>query len=397
MQKRNLIIVLGLSLINFVSAASFSLENVFDGIDPSTITLGAVFIISFALIYWALSRVIKDGTTGEPNKGIVGVTSITAALFATWGINTLNIDIENYLKLGLIFVASFVPINFILSRVIKNKTTGEPNKGIAGMISLALALIITYGVNTFDFDIENLFFDMGLPTDIFTIILPIITIIIIIAGIIFAIVKFKFVRKYFLFILGGLFFLLSFIVYEGNRLFMIILAVISGVIGLFLKFKKKDSVGGGNYNYKQTREEKRYRQQLEKEKYYQQKDVNKKLKRNWEQQQREKQMKAVGEFGKKWGGKIGKGAETVGKGVKWTANKSTRPIRKRIRAQKIANRREERLAKEQPGISKWQRANYRARYKELRKQYDKIGKQNPNDPRLPGLAQEAKRLIKLIR
>jgi len=98
--KKSLIIssIITLTLINFVSAyygsySSFSLSNLLNEIDSSTMILGAVFIISFALINFALSKFFKD-KHGEPNKVIAGIVSFVISLWMTWEINKRGFDIE---------------------------------------------------------------------------------------------------------------------------------------------------------------------------------------------------------------------------------------------------------------------------------------------------------------
>jgi len=98
--KKSLIIssIITLTLINFVSAyygsySSFSLSNLLNEIDSSTMILGAVFIISFALINFALSKFFKD-KHGEPNRVIAGIVSFVISLWMTWEINKRGFDIE---------------------------------------------------------------------------------------------------------------------------------------------------------------------------------------------------------------------------------------------------------------------------------------------------------------
>jgi hypothetical protein len=94
MKKSLLFILFLLVSINFVSAYGFSLGDFFEGIDSSTMILGAVFIISFYFINLALSRFFKD-RGGGPSQA-VWVPSLAAALLITWGINKTGFDISGF-------------------------------------------------------------------------------------------------------------------------------------------------------------------------------------------------------------------------------------------------------------------------------------------------------------
>lgn len=117
--KRNLLLglILGIMLIGFVSAyygyyGRFSFSDLLDEIDSSTMLLGAVFIISFALLNFSLSKFFKD-RYGEPNKPIVGVVSFVVSLFITWGINKSDFDIESiFYNIGFSegFLYTFLPL-----------------------------------------------------------------------------------------------------------------------------------------------------------------------------------------------------------------------------------------------------------------------------------------------
>jgi hypothetical protein len=171
MKKVNLIsLIVGLFLISFVSAADFSLGDMFDNIDSSTMILGVAFIISFALIYFALSNFFKD------------------------------------------------------------KATGEPNKPIATVVALAISLLITYGINKMDLDLQEFVFNIGIQEDLLMIILPLI----VLAGIIFLFVKFK---SGALLIIGGFLILIAFFVEE--KMFTAIIGIILVIIGFVLLLKKR--------------------------------------------------------------------------------------------------------------------------------------------------------------
>ena len=85
-------VMLGIFFINLVSAAyygSYSLSNLLNEIDASTIFLGAVFIIAFAFINFSLSKVFKD------NKATSGIVAFAVSLLITYGINRSSFDFEN--------------------------------------------------------------------------------------------------------------------------------------------------------------------------------------------------------------------------------------------------------------------------------------------------------------
>jgi len=102
MQKKSILLTLNLFLISFVSAQYFSGYNRFSfpdllrSIDPQTMILGAIFIISFVLIFWPLSRVFR-GSYGQPNKIIPFVLALTSASIITYWINRYDFGIENFL------------------------------------------------------------------------------------------------------------------------------------------------------------------------------------------------------------------------------------------------------------------------------------------------------------
>ncbi len=99
---------LSLVSINFVSAAfygSFSLSDSLNSVDPSTMVLGVIFIISALLINTALTRVniFKD------NKNVGGVISISLALLIIWGVNKTGLDYYSFFN-GILF---FIPEGFL--------------------------------------------------------------------------------------------------------------------------------------------------------------------------------------------------------------------------------------------------------------------------------------------
>jgi len=153
-------------------------------------------------------------------------------------------DIESStMILGAIFVVSFAVLNFALSRFFKDKY-GEPNKATAGIVSFVLALLMTWGINKTGFDIEGLLFDIGISSDLLYTVVPIL----ILAGI--ALLIWKFGKKS-LFIIGGLFILASFFVYE--KVITLTIGVILLIIGIGLLFKKKPRVNNRYPSYTTSR------------------------------------------------------------------------------------------------------------------------------------------------
>jgi hypothetical protein len=100
MQKKSLSIFLGiflfLLLINFTSAYYYGfsrggLSDILNRIDATTMILISVFIISFVLLNFSLSRIFK----GE-NKSTAGILSFVISLLITYGINRSSFDFEGF-------------------------------------------------------------------------------------------------------------------------------------------------------------------------------------------------------------------------------------------------------------------------------------------------------------
>jgi len=99
-------------LIQVISAqfysgyGSFSLANFFDRIDPQTIILVLLFLIFFAFIFYALSRIFKD-PYGQANKGIAGVIAFAISAMIIYGLYRTGFDLGNiFYNLG--FSADFL-------------------------------------------------------------------------------------------------------------------------------------------------------------------------------------------------------------------------------------------------------------------------------------------------
>ncbi len=92
MQKRALplFVFLSIILINFISAASFSLGDVLDKIDENTMIILFVFIVSFAIIFFSLSKLFKT------NKAIAAVVSLATSFLLTYWVNKSGLNIGNW-------------------------------------------------------------------------------------------------------------------------------------------------------------------------------------------------------------------------------------------------------------------------------------------------------------
>ncbi len=108
-----------------------------------------------------------------------------------------------------LFIIFFSILFFSLS-----KTMFKEDRAVAGILAAVISLLIVYGINKSGFDIEDIFYDIGISEEALFIIIPII----IIAGVIFTIVKLK---KNSLFVIGGLLIVASIFVYEKTVLLVI--------------------------------------------------------------------------------------------------------------------------------------------------------------------------------
>jgi hypothetical protein len=152
-------------LIGFVSAAAFSLSDMLSGISEGTLIVLLVFVVSFALLFFALSRLLfKD------------------------------------------------------------------NKPIAAVVSFALAFGITYWINKSGINLGGWFLDIGISSEVLSILIPIVAI----AVSIFLIIALKGKS---LLVFGGLALASSLFVYE--KAIVIVVGVILLFIGFLLMRKKK--------------------------------------------------------------------------------------------------------------------------------------------------------------
>ena len=149
---------------------------------------------------------------------------------------------SSLILLSSIFIISFLIFNFSLSKIFKEQ------KSIATVISAVLSFLIIYGVNSFGWDIEGFFFDIGISEDALLAAVPLI----LLAGLIFLIVKLpKGKKKNILYIIGGFLVALGlFIFKEAAEILVIgvvlivirlILVPLNNAILTALKIKKNPS------------------------------------------------------------------------------------------------------------------------------------------------------------
>jgi len=93
MKRGFLGILILISLTSLASAAygynsynSFSISDFLSSIQPSTLILGVIFIICFAFINFALGKFFKD-SQGNPNKAIAGIVSLAVSLLIVYWVN----------------------------------------------------------------------------------------------------------------------------------------------------------------------------------------------------------------------------------------------------------------------------------------------------------------------
>lgn len=161
-------------------------------------------------------------------KGVLGIFLIIALTGLVSAQGTIS-DLLNQLDqstviLSAVFILSFSIIFFSL-----NRTVFKGNTSISGIISGVIAFLLVYVVNQSGFNISGFFFNLGISSDTFSVILPIV----ILGGVIFTIVKLKGSS---LFIFGGILILLGFFAYDGTVLFVLGACLL--IAGLFFLGKK---------------------------------------------------------------------------------------------------------------------------------------------------------------
>ena len=125
MQKKELLIGLGIFLISFVSAYGNYFGGFFN-IDMSIIVLALLFLIFFAFTNFVFKRIFRD-RYGEPNKATAGVIAFAVSALIILGINKViskimdwiyNIGISNS-TLYLIFIIFLILVGIVLIKRIK--------------------------------------------------------------------------------------------------------------------------------------------------------------------------------------------------------------------------------------------------------------------------------------
>ena len=142
--------------------------------------------------------------------------------------DVLNSIDSSLILLSSIFIISFLIFNFSLSKIFKEQ------KSIATVISAVLSFLIIYGVNSFGWDIEGFFFDIGISEDALLTAVPLI----LLAGLIFLFVKLK-KKKYFFYILGGFLIALGLFIFKEAAEVLVIgvaLVVFGFIVTPILKF-----------------------------------------------------------------------------------------------------------------------------------------------------------------
>ncbi len=99
MQKKSVLPVLSILLINFVSAFShygynrFSITGFFSSINPDDMILMTLFIIIFAFINFSLGKIFRD-SYGNPNKATAGVVAFSVTSLIVYGFWRTGFDIS---------------------------------------------------------------------------------------------------------------------------------------------------------------------------------------------------------------------------------------------------------------------------------------------------------------
>lgn len=138
-------------MLNLVSAQGLS--DLLDAIDQSTVVLYAVFIISFSLLFFSLSKMFKG------NKATAGIISGILAFLLTYWVNKSEFDIEGFFfdigisESAFSLILSIVIIGGIIFTIIKLKKSSLFVFGSLMIISSFFVyekiILITIGVILF--------------------------------------------------------------------------------------------------------------------------------------------------------------------------------------------------------------------------------------------------------
>ena len=139
-------IFLGTLLINFVSAAPyFSLSSLLDAIGPSTMVLGALFIIFLAILHNVIFINFFKGKTG-----LSAIVSFCISLLAVYGLNKARWDISGFfygLGISEALFAILIPLIILIGAIILIKKLGFP-----GFLMIFGALLFFSGVLGFVYE-----------------------------------------------------------------------------------------------------------------------------------------------------------------------------------------------------------------------------------------------------
>lgn len=139
--------IIFLFLISFASAqlGSFTLSELLSSIEPSLIILGVIWIVSFAIVYFAISKTIFK----EQNV-IAAVIAFAVSLLITYGYNQSGYSFDVILPsmgISMDFLYSVIPIIFIAVVIflfVKLKSTAFiAIGGFLGLITFIPNLVYT--------------------------------------------------------------------------------------------------------------------------------------------------------------------------------------------------------------------------------------------------------------
>jgi len=90
--------VLLILLTSFVSAASFSIDNIFGAFDMETIFYLTAFILLFALFSIATKRAFKNSFKGNENRAIPTIIALALTFFAIYGFYKSEFGIPDFFR-----------------------------------------------------------------------------------------------------------------------------------------------------------------------------------------------------------------------------------------------------------------------------------------------------------
>lgn len=101
----------------------------------------------------------------------IGIASAFNGYYGGFSLSDLLSEIDSStMVLGATLIISFALLSLALSRVFKE------NKQLTNVISFVLALLITWSVNKTNYNFEDFFYSIGIPTDFLFALLPLIII-----------------------------------------------------------------------------------------------------------------------------------------------------------------------------------------------------------------------------